>query len=154
MSDIATLEPTPAQSAPVPAKRERIPPRVKRAIEALVTGEVKLQKEAAKLVGLSDTYLCGALKKPAAEAFYARRSREIIRGATMRASARAVQLLDAASEHVSADMTKHLLAINGIKPAESSQVSVNVAISPGYVIDLRDPRDVTPRPNTLTESVE
>lgn len=152
MTDITTYEPPGAPTAPKSAKRERIPPRVKRAIEALVTGEVKFQKEAAKLVGLSDTYLCGALKKPAAEVYYSRRSREIIRGATMRASARAVQLLDAQSEHVSADMTKHLLAINGIKPAEASQVSVNVNVSPGYVIDLSNgPERGSDKPSSLIE---
>jgi hypothetical protein len=47
-------------------------------------------------------------------------------------------LIDAGSEHVSADVSKHTLAIAGIKPAADAQVSVNIDIKAGYVIDLTD----------------
>jgi hypothetical protein len=70
--------------------------------------------------------------------FIERRARETIAAGTMRASARLVELLDAASEHVSLDASKHMLGIAGIKPQQDAQVSVNIDIKAGYVIDLTD----------------
>jgi hypothetical protein len=37
---------------------------------------------------------------------------------------------------VSLDASKHVLAIEGIRPPDQGQVSVNVGVSVGYVIDL------------------
>lgn len=70
----------------------------------------------------------------------------------MRASRRLEELLDASSEHVSLDASKHVLAIGGIKPIEQgTNINITNNIAPGYVIDMRDPRDenivdITPRP--------
>jgi hypothetical protein len=73
-----------------------------------------------------------------------RRARETIANGTMRASARLIELLDSASDHVSLDAVKHQLGIAGIKPASDAQVSVNIDIKAGYVIDLTDaPKTVT-----------
>jgi hypothetical protein len=73
---------------------------------------------------------------------------EIIANGTMRASAKLVELIDAESEHVAADISKHVLAIAGIKPAADSTTLVNINFRAGYVIDLSDdpPKaiDVTP----------
>jgi hypothetical protein len=60
-----------------------------------------------------------------------------------------VELIDAGSEHVSADVSKHTLAIAGIKPTADAQVSVNIDIKAGYVIDLTDAP--VSRPNTLLD---
>jgi len=68
--------------------------------------------------------------------FIAQRARQNISLGIIRASARMVELIDAGSEHVSADMSKHVAAIGGIKPAQDAQVSVNIDIKAGYVIDL------------------
>jgi hypothetical protein len=70
--------------------------------------------------------------------FIARKMRETIAIGGLRASARLVELIDAGSEHVSADVSKHTLAIAGIKPRADAQVSVNIDIKAGYVIDLTD----------------
>jgi hypothetical protein len=70
--------------------------------------------------------------------FIARKMRETIAIGGLRASARLIELIDASSEHVSADVSKHTLAIAGIKPAQDAQVSVNIDIKAGYVIDLTD----------------
>lgn len=70
------------------------------------------------------------------QAFIARKSRENIQRGMLRASHRVVELIDAASEHVSLDASKHVLAIEGIRPPDQGQVSVNVGVSVGYVIDL------------------
>jgi len=64
--------------------------------------------------------------------------RENIAIGGLRASARLVELIDSESDHVSADVSKHTLAIAGIKPRADAQVSVNIDIKAGYVIDLTD----------------
>jgi hypothetical protein len=89
-------------------------------------------------VGMNVSYLCEVLKKPHVQVFIARRTRETIANGTLRASARLVELLDASSEHVSLDASKHLLAIEGIKPPSGPATQVNVNVSCGWVIDLSD----------------
>jgi len=70
--------------------------------------------------------------------FIARKIRETVAIGSLRASTRLLELIDAGSEHVSADITKHTLAIAGVKPTADAQVSVNIDIKAGYVIDLTD----------------
>jgi hypothetical protein len=119
-------------------KPARIAPRIRQVVDLLVTGECKTQKAASERVGLHPDYVCRELKKPQVRVFIAQRARETIARGTMRASARLVELLDASSEHVSLDASKHMLAIAGIKPTADAQVSVNIDIKAGYVIDLTD----------------
>ena len=77
------------------------------------------------------------LAKPRIQAFIASESRRTIARGQMRASARLIELVDASSEHVSLDASKHVLAIEGIRPPESGvNVNINNNISVGYVIDL------------------
>jgi hypothetical protein len=93
------------------------------------------------------THLSEALRKPHVRVFIERRTRETIANGTLRASARLVELIDAGSEHVSADVSKHMLAIAGIKPAAVPMASVNLHMRAGFVIDLSEPGeiiDVTP----------
>jgi len=94
------------------------------------------QREAAKQAGMSENWLSTALRKPEIQAFIARKTRETIQLGTLRASNRILELVDASSEHVSLDASKHVLAIEGIRPPDQGQVSVNVGVSVGYVIDL------------------
>jgi hypothetical protein len=125
-----------ASTVPELAKRERIPPKIAKAVTLLLTGECKTQKAAAERVGLNASYLCDALTKPKIQAFIARETRRTIAQGQMRASARLLELVDASSEHVSLDASKHVLAIEGIRPPDQGQVNVNVGVSVGYVIDL------------------
>lgn len=125
-----------AATVPEPAKRERIPPRIAQAVKLLLTGECKTQKAAAERVGITPSHLCESLTKPKIQAFIARETRRNIQNGAIRASARLVELVDASSEHVSLDASKHVLAIEGIRPPDQGQVSVNVGVSVGYVIDL------------------
>jgi hypothetical protein len=76
--------------------------------------------------------------------FCERRARQTIAAGLMRASSRLNELVDAGSEHVSLDATKHLLGIAGIKPSEDARVNVNIELKAGYVIDLseRQERDM------------
>lgn len=138
-SDLAAIEPNAQVIPPQAAKQEkkqRISKRVAQAIELLVSGECRYQKDAAERANITPEHLCKALKKPTVRVFYERAARESIAAGTMRASARLIGLLDASSEHVSFDAAKHVLGIAGIKPTADAQVSVNVEIKAGYVIDL------------------
>lgn len=70
----------------------------------------------------------------------------------MRATARVLELLDASSDHVSFEASKHVLAIAGIKPTADAQVSINIDIKAGYVIDLTDaPISARPAPAMTIE---
>jgi hypothetical protein len=123
------------------AKTPRVSKRLAEAVRLLLTGEVKTQKAAAERVGMNETYLSEALRKPHIRVFVDRRVRESIAKGTMRASARLLELVDAGSEHVSLDASKHLLAIEGIKPAAEPTTQVNINVRAGYVIDLSEPGD-------------
>lgn len=96
------------------------------------------QREAAKQGGMTEAYLSTALRKPQIQVFIARVARQNIQLGMLRASKRVIELVDAESEHVSLDASKHVLAIEGIKPRADAQVSVNIDIKAGYVIDLTD----------------
>lgn len=136
---------------PKPAKEPRVSKRLAEVVRLLLTGECKTQKAAAERVGMNVSHVSEALKKPHVRVFVDRRVRETIANGTMRASARLLELVDAGSEHVSLDASKHLLAIEGIKPASEPTTNVNLNVRAGYVIMLDDdpPRktiDVTPNP--------
>jgi hypothetical protein len=117
----------------------RVSKRLAEAVNLLLDGGCKTQKEAAARVGLNSSYLCEALKKPHVKVFIDRRIRETISAGTMRASARIIELLESGSDHVSLDASKHLLGIAGIKPAAEPQVALNIHVKAGYVIDLSEP---------------
>jgi hypothetical protein len=135
MSALAALS---TETDTKPAKEPRISKRIRQVVELLVSGACKTQKAAADRLDLHPDYVCRELKKPQVRVFIERCARETIANGTMRASARLVELLDAASEHVSLDASKHMLGIAGIKPSADTQVSVNIDIKAGYVIDLTD----------------
>jgi hypothetical protein len=130
--------PLPDQSNAKPAKEPRISKRLREAVLLLTPPECKTQKAAAEKLGMSPTYLSEALKKPEVRVFMERTARETVAVAQLRATARMVELMDASSEHVSADMARHVAAIAGIKPAHDAQVSVNIDIKAGYVIDISE----------------
>jgi hypothetical protein len=141
-----TIELTTTDAKPV--RERRVSKRIAEAVRLLLTGECRTQKAAAERVGMNETYLSEALRKPHVRVFIERRIRETIANGTMRASAKLVELIDAESEHVAADVSKHMLAIAGIKPAAGPSGAVNIEIKAGWVIDLSDdpPKviDVTP----------
>jgi hypothetical protein len=135
-----------APEAAAPAKQQRISKRLAEAVRLITTGECATQKAAAERVGMNYTHLCEAMKKPHVRVFIERRARETIAAGMMRASARLNQLVDAASEHVSFDASKHVLALAGIKPSPDTQVSVNIELKAGYVLDLREPASMPHTP--------
>lgn len=89
------------------------------------------------------------LNRPHIQAFLERESRRTIAVASLRASHRVAELIDASSEHVSLDASKHVLAIRGIRPPDNHATNVNVDVSVGYVVKLRhidDPKAIEHEP--------
>jgi hypothetical protein len=141
----------PATTTPQPRMRKP-PPKVRAAIEALVTGQCKTIKAAAAKVGLTRERLSRAFSEPHnTEALRARAAREVALSSG-RAAARLNQLIDSTSQRVALEATKFSLGVAGIKPA-SDAVSVNVGLElrAGYVIDLRDRADRGPLPDVTID---
>jgi len=151
---MSATTPATIPQAPIEEKKGRISKRLREVIRLVTSGECKTVKAASVRAGMNPQYLSGALKRPEVRVFMERCERESIAAGTMRACARLVELVDANSEHVAFDAARHLAAIQGIKPAADAQVSVNIDIKAGYVIDIspveRAMRDVTPRDTDAT----
>jgi hypothetical protein len=150
--DLSPLPSSPAPSPALPAtnpqpKARPIPRKVRQAIELIVTGQVRTQKQAAKRVGLArETLSRHFARRETQEAMRSRAQPEVALGAG-RAAARLNQLIDSSSQKVALDATKYCLGVAGIKPA-SEPVSVNVGVQvAGYVIDLRERNNRDPLPN-------
>jgi hypothetical protein len=98
------------------------------------------------------------LGRPHVQVFIEREARRTIAVGTLRASHRVLELVDASSEHVSLDASKHVLGIANIRPPDSSHgVNVNVGVSVGYVVKLRHVEDgvhVSNAPDIRTEIIE
>jgi hypothetical protein len=138
MQELAPVEQQTTAPQQKPVKERRIPRKIVQAIELIVTGAVTTQKAAAERVGITETWLSRCLHKDNVRVFCERRARQTIAAGQMRASRRLVELIDAGSEHVSLDATKHMLGIGGIAPAPATQVNVNIELKAGYVIDLSE----------------
>lgn len=130
---VATLD-----QATEPAENRRISKRIKRACDALVSGDAKTVTEAAERVGLSREHLSRYLSKPHIAEYLRQKACRSLAIDAARAAAVKGQLLNAGSEHVQNEVSTYLLALAGIKPSTSPQVAVNIEIRAGYVIDLRD----------------
>src|SRR5262249_29184470 len=108
------------QSEQKPAKEPRISKRLQQAV-TLIGSKGITQREAANRVGMSEWHLSRELKKPHVRVFMERAARQSIALGVLRASNRVMELVDAGSEHVSLDASKHVLGIAGIKPASDAQ---------------------------------
>jgi hypothetical protein len=122
----------------------RIPPRVREAIDAYVSGRARSITAAAKKAGLSREYLSRSLSQPHIAEFLRQKAARVVAMGAGRAAARIMELIDADSEHVSFDASKHVLAVAGIKPTPDANVNLNIDIKAGYVIDLSKPGDERP----------
>lgn len=156
-TDLAPSAPRNASSKPPKRSKPRISKRIRHACELLATGKRVTITDAAKQAKISREHLSRELQKPHIGSFVAEKARAAIRTGALRASHRVLELIDADSEHVSLDAAKHVLAIEGIKPAEERGPLVNVNVTPGYVIKLDrkgdDARDITPADNA-SEAIE
>jgi hypothetical protein len=132
-----------------PVRERRVSPRVRHAIDLLLTGQCRLKKDAAAKAGLTPERLSRALKESHVVEYLTAQTRVLLAQSQVPAAATMLRLLDQAkSEHVQKDVAIHLLGISGHKPAGEPSTLVNINIRAGYVIDLSDdpPRtiDVTP----------
>lgn len=133
------METTPA--LPAPEKRRRVPPKVKAAVSEIVEGRCRTVTAAAKKVGLSRERLSRALGEPHIAEYLKQKASRMVAIGAGRASARLLSLIDAKSEHVSLDAARHTLAIAGIKPAEKPDASLNLQVTAGFFLDLREPEE-------------
>ena len=138
-TDLAPAEPQTAPAVRKLEKKERIPTKIRQAVDLLASGECKTQKAAAARVCMSEEHLSRSLKKSTIQAYLAQRAAENISRGVLRASARYVELIEAQSEHVAARVSERFLEHGGIiKPQQSGgvNVSINNNLAAGYVYDL------------------
>lgn len=118
-------------------KPRRISRKMQQALTHLATKGVT-QREAAKRAKMSETHLSRELRKPHIQVFIARKARETIGTAPLRASARLVELIDANSEHVAAQVSERILTSEGILKSDQRSIAVNVDVKAGFILDLRE----------------
>jgi hypothetical protein len=124
---------------PKPVKERRVSPRVRHAVDLLLSGECRLKKDAAAKANLTPERLSRALKESHVIDYVTAQTRVLLAQSQAPAAATMLRLLDQAkSEHVQKDVAIHLLGINGHKPAADPATLVNINIRAGYVIDLTD----------------
>jgi hypothetical protein len=116
-------------------RRRPISTRLRRAIKLIATGQAR-QGDAAAKAGLHESYLSRAMKRPDVQALKDEMTREALGRAALRGAHRLEELVDADSEHVSFDASRHALAVAGYKPADQPVVVNNFNVISGYVIDL------------------
>lgn len=131
-------------------KPKRISKRIKDAIRLLLHGECKQVTTAAERVGMTRSHLSNMLSAPHVQVFIAQERARTIANASLRAAARLGELVDASSEHVSLDASKHVLSIQGVAPPERGAGPVNVNVAVGFVIDLSE--GVSHAPGAVVEA--
>jgi hypothetical protein len=129
------LPPAVPTTAPAP-KRRRIPRRVYDALDLIDAG--KTITDAAKKIGWARETLSRRLSRPEViEAQKIRTAKKIALGMG-RAGTVMLECLESGSAKVRMDTATRLLAIGGISAVNSPQVSVNIELKAGYVIDLSE----------------
>ncbi len=128
--DVPALRP-----APLP-KMRKPPPKIRAAIEAMLAGKAYNLTQAAKVAGTPREYLSRAWGRPEVRAWATNKARRILDLGACVATPKMVELSQSSSQRVSFEAARHLLAIAGMAPANQSQVSVNVELRAGWVINL------------------
>jgi hypothetical protein len=135
---LAVLDNPPAAVPAGPQKR--ISAKVRRAIDAMVSGDCKKISEAAEKVGLARESLSRALSTP----HVAQHLREKVLRHLAIAAARAgyvkEDLLDSDNDIARDRASSFILGLAGIQPATSPSLNINLEVRAGYVIDLSDDR--------------
>ena len=125
---------------PKPSKEWRPSRKIREAIALLCSGACKNQKAAAERVGIHPGHLSRELGRDETRVYYTREARKSIAAGTMRASARLLELIDSDSQHVSFDATKHLLAIENIRPPDQgATLNINTTTFVGATITNATP---------------
>jgi hypothetical protein len=128
----------PAPAADIGASPKRISPKVRAAIDAMVSGECKNITEAGAKVGLARESLSRALSVPHIAEHLRQKVLRHLAIHAARAGATKVELLDSSNEMARDRASTFVLGLAGIQPATSPSVNVNIEVKAGYVIDLSD----------------
>jgi hypothetical protein len=129
----------------VPLPPRRISKKVRRAIDAMVSGKCKRICDAAEHVGLARESLSRALSTPHVAEHLRQKVLRALAIRAARAGAVKGELLDSDNEMVRDRASTFILGLADIAPASAPALSVNLEIKAGYVIDLSD----DPRPPAL-----
>jgi hypothetical protein len=125
--------------------------KVRTAIEALATGEVKTISAAARTAGMSREALSKSLQKTHVDEYRVRRIHAARKVGALRASAKMSKLIDSPNGIVSLRACEFELGVGAglVKPSDHrNSVSVNVGVNvmAGYVLDLREPNEAPSSP--------
>jgi ParB-like chromosome segregation protein Spo0J len=139
MTDTTTALPAPKERA------RRVPPKIREAIDRVLSGRSKSWSAAAKAVGLSREYVSRSLSLPHVAEFLRQKAARQVAVSSGRAAARLSQLIDSArSEHVALQASQFSLSCAGISPKNEASVNVSVSVRAGFVIDLSGRSDAKP----------
>ncbi|QIB35811.1 hypothetical protein [Ancylobacter pratisalsi] len=118
-----------------PAKKPRISARMRRAVDALISGEAPTQKAAAELAGLSREHFNREMQKPHLRALVIQRTGEMFSTLLPKAFQALVQVLGGDNRAAQLQGALTVLRQFGIVSQDTAAVSVSLN-APGYVIDL------------------
>jgi hypothetical protein len=141
---LAALDNPPPDVSAGPHKR--ISARVRRAIDAMVSGKCKRICDAAEHVGLARESLSRALSTPHVAEHLRQKVLRALAIQAARAGYVKGELLDSDNEMVRDRASSFVLGLAGIAPAATPTVSLNLEIRAGYVIDLSDDPERRPPP--------
>jgi hypothetical protein len=119
-------------------KALRITAKVRRAVELMASGKCKTIVEAAEQVGLARESLGRALAKPHVIEHMRNRAIRTIAQAAGRAAEVKAELLDSPDSMARDRSSTFILGTAGIGPATAPNLSINVEMKAGWVIDLTD----------------
>ena len=132
----------PIEHEPKPAKPRKVTRRVRHAIDLMISGQAKTQREAAEKAGLTRERFCRALKESHVIEYLDQQTRVLLAQSRAPAAAQLMTLLQQArSEHVRKDVAVTLLGYSGIHATgdRGPLVSIGIGAGPGYIIDLSGP---------------
>jgi hypothetical protein len=139
MSSQALAKQPEADIVAKPAKSPRIPKRIVQLVDLITSGKVRSRQAACEKLNLDPSYVSRELRKVHVATYLEQQTRVTLAQLQVPAVGTLARLMaEGASEHVQNDVAKHVLAIAGHKPRADAQVSVNIDIKAGYVIDLTD----------------
>jgi hypothetical protein len=135
----------PAPPADIGAPK-RISPKVRAAIDAMVSGDCKKVCDAAAKVGLARESLSRALSYPHVAEYLRQKVLRHLAIHAARAGATKVDLLDSSNEMARDRASTFVLGLAGIAPATNPSISLNLEIKAGYIIDVSpEPGEVVDR---------
>lgn len=137
----ALTAPQAPSKPPAEPKKRRISKKLRKALDLLASVEGIEKQAAAHEAGITPEHLSRSLNKDHVQAYLTRKAKRHLTLAVLRASNVKVDLLAAESERVRSDVASEVLALQGIKPVEDKRASVNINITPGYVINLSQAGD-------------